>query len=228
MISEPKIEARKIGQEEQPLLLIDDFIPSAEALIDFAMQKGSVRPAEGLYPGLRSPAPTNYIDVINEMYADSISSFFGLAKSQFACGESTFSVVSTPVDKLSLIQRIPHYDKPYKHELAILHYLCPGTFGGTSFYRHRKTGYEFVDEQRAEGYLRTVEAQLAEEGLRDYDGYINGSTELFERIHSVEAKFNRAAIYRCSSLHSGNISSDYEFNFNPRTSRFTVTTFLHA
>jgi hypothetical protein len=56
--------------------------------------------------------------------------------------------------------------------------------------------------------------------------YINGSNELFEQIYSVPAMFNRFIMYRCTSLHSANISKDFQFTANPKFGRLTLNTFL--
>jgi hypothetical protein len=57
-------------------------------------------------------------------------------------------------------------------------------------------------------------------------GYINGSTDQFEEIASFDAIFNRLVMYRGTSLHSGRIGSDYNFDPSPATGRLTITSFF--
>ena len=49
---------------------------------------------------------------------------------------------------------------------------------------------------------------------------------LFERIGSVEAAFNRLAVYRSASLHSANIPQEFGFEQDVRKGRLTLNTML--
>jgi len=222
------IETVSIGNEKEPLLIIDDFLPNAESLIDFALQQKDVRSDSSFYPGMRSAAPSNYVDVVTQLYEQPIKDTFGLEKADLDKGESFYSLVATPTKKLQLPQKIPHFDQPHKHELALIHFLCSERHGGTGFYRHRASGFEYVDEVRLDAYNKYLQDEVASGKAEDCVGYIDGSNTMFERLRSVDAKFNRALIYRCSSLHSGNIPKEYCFDLDPRSGRFTITCFLHG
>ena len=221
------IEVLRIGNELQPLIVVDNFIAQPQALIEYALHQHDVLPAAGHYPGYRSDTPDYYARTVSEQYANLICQTFQLDMADIKQVESYYSLVATPVEQLSVVQRLPHFDKPNPKEIAIIHYLCNDTHGGTSFYRHRSSGMEFVDVQRSSAYLRKVREEVRTIGLPLPPAYINGNTALFELVTSIPAVFNRALIYRCSSLHSGSISDDYEFDFNPHTGRFTVASFLH-
>jgi hypothetical protein len=98
--------------------------------------------------------------------------------------------------------------------------------GGTAFYRHRATGFEFVDAARKDTYYAHIERLLqSPESLQPT--YINGDTELFERIASVPAVFNRMLVYRRNSLHSGSIERDFLPDPNPLTGRLSINCFMH-
>ena len=58
--------------------------------------------------------------------------------------------------------------------------------------------------------------------------YIAGDTPLFERFEHVEARYNRALVYRSMLLHSGAIGPDASLSADPSTGRLTVTAFLQA
>ena len=49
----------------------------------------------------------------------------------------------------------------YGNELAFIHYLFKSDLGGTAFYRHRATGYEYIDEARRPGIRRIVDEEEA-------------------------------------------------------------------
>jgi hypothetical protein len=57
-------------------------------------------------------------------------------------------------------------------------------------------------------------------------GFVNASTPLFEQLASYDAVFNRALVYRGTSLHSGSIPADFVPDSDPRTGRLTLNTFL--
>lgn len=213
------------GREQQPVVVIDNFAPNPAGLIDYALSRGDVRPAQNFYPGLRSPTPPVYNDYLCQHLRPLLSSCFGLRDSKPRQVESWYSLVATPVEQLSPWQQIPHFDRPQPQDLAVLHYLCRAPHGGTSFYRHRATGFEYIDGNREANYLASVKAELAKQRQAGA-GYINGDTEYFERIESVDCVFNRALVYRCSSLHSGNIPADFAFDPDPRSGRFTIASFL--
>ncbi|WP_438862960.1 DUF6445 family protein [Neptunicella sp.] len=219
-------QIQTIGDEQQPLIIVDQYLTEAESLIDFALQQHNVLPASGLYPGLRSPVPQTYKQAVLEHLSALICRTFCLTPDDIKSVDSYFSLVTTPTAQLQPAQRIPHFDQPNPDEIAMLHYLCGAQHGGTSFYRHRQTRYEYVDMGRTDEYFRQLDADVAQYGMPE--GYIDGDTPLFERIKSVPAKFNRLLIYRCSSLHSGNIGEDYSFDMNPTTGRFTIASFLHC
>jgi hypothetical protein len=123
-------------------------------------------------------------------------------------------------------QRVPHTDFLDPNVVVVLHYLFTSPHGGTSFYRHRKTGYEVLGRDRVERYETVLKGELAAAAPGDY---IAGDTPLYERIASYDAVFNRAIIYKSTSLHAATIGPDFGFDGNPRTGRLTAnTTFYYG
>lgn len=216
-----------VGQEKQPVLLIDNLVLNARSLVDYAMQQQDVLPAAGYYPGLRSAAPKAYQDLLSQQLSPLLCGVFNLAPEQLSQADSYYSLVTTPVDELSIEQQLPHFDQPKQDELAVIHYLCNEEHGGTSFYRHKRSGFESINQARSVQYLQTLENEIKQGGMPLKPCYINGENVFFERIASVAASFNRAVVYRCSSLHSGDIPSDYSFDLNPYSGRFTIASFIH-
>jgi hypothetical protein len=109
--------------------------------------------------------------------------------------------------------------------LASIHYLFTKNLGGTAFYRHRHTGFEYVDETRWDTYFKCLQ--------RESDGpdspgpaYINGDTTHFEQIAKEDGVFNRMLVYRRNSLHSGCIGPDFVPDANPLTGRLSINSFL--
>lgn len=213
-----------VGNEKQPVLIVDNFLSDPFSLREFCVRHLKLNKIDGLYPGLRASAPESYIKLIHYYLKDSIHSTFSIDDSMVKHVKADYSMVLTPVGQLKVAQCIPHYDSLIPSELAAVHYLCGSDKGGTSLYRHRDTGFEYVDGGRAAIYTERLKSEISSTAYPQR--YMNGSNQLFEQIASYEAVFNRMIIYRCTSLHSGNIAPDFVFDSNPRTGRLTINTFI--
>jgi hypothetical protein len=216
----------RVGIEQEPVLVIDNFLDHADTLIDFAERFGQfnqVRNASG-YPGVQAWAPEIYIHALYYHLQDIMFETFAIKVEEISNIKTNFSMVTTPASHLKPIQSIPHYDSTRRSELAAVHYLCTPDKGGTSLYRHRSTGYESIDVSRVDGYEKIAHKEM--ESPQCKEKYMNGNNDFFEKIASYDAEFNRIIMYRCTSLHSGNIASDFTFDANPRTGRLTLNTFV--
>lgn len=221
------ISAQRLGSEGVPVLVVDNFLSKPEILIDFAAEHCAFEGVtDTFYPGTRAVAPGIYCFAIRAFLGQAIGETFGLSASEVMGELSHFSLVTTPPDKLSVVQRMPHYDNTNPKQLAVLHYLCGAEFGGTSFYRHRGTGYEYVDEARNAPYQRALNGELANQGPPPRR-YICQDDNLFERTGSCAAAFNRVIVYRSINLHSADIRPGFNFRGGPRTGRLTVNTFFY-
>lgn len=212
-----------VGEEKQPVLIVDNFLAQAELLVDFCCVNSSFTAADAFYPGLRMHAPQEYLIAISDYLRPIIVNTFG-DEGAISRLFSSYSLITTPPGKLKPEQAVPHFDSDQMTDLASVYYLCDSHFGGTSLYRHRETGFEFVDTGRRQMYMDTLLKSL-HKGLIKRE-YMNGSNQLFEQIYSVPARFNRFIMYRCTSLHAGNISKDFQFIADPRSGRLTLNTFF--
>ena len=219
-----RLQKLRIGREQAPLVVIDSLVADADELVNIAATKmfGDV---VSYYPGVRSKVPLTYqrfvIDQFREVFAD----YFGLSANVVRFTACHFSLVTTPPEKLAHLQSIPHIDSTAASELAFVHYLFKSDLGGTSFYRHRATGFEYIDDARAPEYWRVVEEEKA--GPHSpVAGYIHGDTPLYEQVGHQDGVFNRMLIYRRNSLHSGALGPNFVPDLNPRTGRLSVNGFL--
>lgn len=220
-----KIECSKVGNEQQEVLVVDDFLKGAASLKRAAVDGNSFSCADSFYPGIRMQVPHEYTIAIVRNLGYFMEKFFNLEVRKIKSATSRFSIVTTPPHSLDLLQRIPHFDAPSRKGLAVLYYLQSVPSMGTALYRHKPTGFEYVDDQRYSHYMEHVNKRYPSES--DYpEGYINGSTDQFEEVASYDAVFNRLLMYRGTSLHSGKIGKDYSFDPNPATGRLTVTSFF--
>lgn len=213
-----------IGNDNAPLLVVDNFAADPYAWVRSACQQVFTEQSR-YYPGIRAAAPPAYQELFGHKLQEQIVAAFDLKGGTMSFSLCHFSLVTTPRERLQVPQRIPHVDSLARSGLASIHYLFRKEFGGTAFYRHRKTGFEYIDESRNPRYL----ASLREENLRPEtlaEGYINGDTPLFEQIDKQEGVFNRLLIYRRNSLHSGCIDKHFVPDPDPATGRLSINSFI--
>ncbi|MEH3046319.1 DUF6445 family protein [Sphingomonas adhaesiva] len=217
----PDLSARRIGAEAQPIAIVDGFHPDPAAL-RAAAATARFAPGRHHYPGLRAALPPDYFAAVRPALTAVLAGVFD-QRGGVSLLDASFSIVTTPPDRLSVTQRLPHVDATDPARIALVHYLGEGD--GTAFFRHRATGYETVDAARAPAYLATLNAELRRDGDPPAT-YVADSTPLFERIALVAARPNRAVIYRSALLHSGAIAPDAVLSDDPARGRLTVTAFL--
>ena len=223
-----RVSLERIGQEREPVLVVEDVLRAPQNLIDYAAGEVSFAPAwgpEGGYPGVRAPAPLNYVETLVRSLSPVMEKAFGLADVALARAECNFSLVTQAPDALAPLQRIPHVDTTDPLQFALLHYLCPPGFGGTAFYRHRATGFEALTRERIPIYEAARARELAELGADP--AYITGDTPHYAQTAAFDAGFNRLIVYRSRILHSGQIHTPAALAADPRRGRLTANIFLN-
>lgn len=219
-----RVQRLTIGRECAPLLVVDNLVADPGELAELAANK-IFAAAPTYYPGLRAKAPLSYQRFILEELRPEIDAAFGLRGRALRFTECNFSLVTTPGEKLSYLQRIPHVDSLMNDELAMIHYLFRANLGGTAFYRHRSTGFEYVDASRQLEYLSHVEVEKAGPDSAPA-AYIVGDTPLYEQIAAQDGVFNRLLMYRRTTLHSGSLAPGFVPDPDPRTGRLSINAFL--
>jgi hypothetical protein len=214
----------RLGQEQSPLLVVDHFLQDAELLVENACQQEFVQNSP-LYPGVRAPVPTSFQRLLLSSLGEQLQQVFDLKGANLRLSLCQYSIVTLQADELKLLQRIPHFDSMRRDDLAAVFYLFKRDLGGTSFYRHRKTGFEYIDEERRIPYFKSLEGEN-DTGNIPQQGYINGDTALYERIGEEQGIFNRLIVYRRQILHSGSISPDFVPDPDPRKGRLTINIFI--
>lgn len=216
------VTARYIGNEREPLLRIEAAAAQPETLVELAATQ-NFTPAfgpSGGYPGLRAPAPRDYVETIVRTLAGPIAEAFSLGAIRPVRAKCFYSLITLPAEKLVRAQRAPHVDTVDGWQFAILHYLCDAGFGGTAFYRHCATGFETITEERLPAYHNA----RSEEGWTE--GYIDDGAPWFERTAEIAAEFNSLVVYRSRLLHSGRILSPEQLSPDPRRGRLTANVFV--
>lgn len=222
-----KIETIYVGKELQPLIVVDNLLANPESVIEYAENNIQFQQEEkDFYPGVRKPLTPAYAEHIYQHLLETFWTVFSTRSTiNVKLLSSVLSLTTTPPERLRPIQSVPHFDSYDPNQIAAVHYFCNESHGGTSFYRHKSTGFESLDKQRIPLYA----PKLKEEVIANYNGsssYIDESNSLFERTYKIEAKFNRAIFYRSNILHSGNIASAESLSANPRQGRLTANTLV--
>jgi hypothetical protein len=213
------------GREQQPVIVIDNFVNDPSHLVEDAAML-SFKPLAAHYPGLRAPVPfavvTGFLSPITELIADT----FKLSL-PFVHVDSWYSMVTTPPEALAPIQRLPHFDSADPGRIAVLHYLDRSEQGGTSFFKHRATEFESVSSERQEHYIAAIDRDAVKHGVPEA-AYISSDTAMFERIAQYQSRFNRAIIYRGNTIHCADIPKGMNLSKDPYIGRLTVNSFIHA
>lgn len=223
---DPALSLQRIGLEREPVLVVEGLMRRAGSLVDYAAQEVAFEPVwgpTGGYPGVRAPAPLDYVEDVVRRLDPIIREAFALQGVGLARAECSFSLVTLPPERLAPLQRIPHVDTTDPLQFALLHYLCDAAHGGTAFYRHRATGYETLTPERQPVYerIRTGEIEAAA------PAYIDGDSPHYERISAFDAAFDRVLVYRSRTFHSGRIAPGRTLSGDPRRGRLTANIFIN-
>ena len=217
-----------IGVEREPVLMVEGVLADPQSLVDYAAAEVAFTRAwssTGGYPGIRAPAPLNYVNQLVRRLDPLIRQAFAMGPVKLSRAECSLSMVTLPPEQLTPQQQVPHVDTVDPHQFAVLHYLCGPEHGGTAFYRHRATGFETLTPERQAGYDR-IRADELKQGDSTPD-YIRGDSAHFIQHARFESMFDRVIVYRSRTLHSGQIGSDAALSNDPRRGRLTANVFVN-
>lgn len=223
------VQVLNIGDEQNTVVIIDDFLEAPEELVAFACQSSfapwPIAAERKGYPGVRAAAPEHHAALMMDRLDTVIRERFSVPQAhQLTIHQETLNLITVAEEELGPLQRAPHFDTSAPGLYAILLYLCDESHGGTGFYQHRSTGYETISPQRVENYLDRCYIEFNKH--RRPRKYCSDSDDLFTRVGFVPAKFNRLVIYRGNTLHSANILSGKSISFSPVEGRLTANLFV--
>ncbi len=222
------VKVAHIGQRRIAVIRIDNVLRDAQGVAALGFAQSYSEDRSNFYPGVRSPMPPSFSATFRP-WLTSILQRCGVLEADRLIyhDRSFFSVVTTASKDLLPIQRIPHYDSTDPSLFAAVIYLCDARFSGTSFYRHRKTGYEEITEQNRNNYELALNHDMRTYGPPKRE-YVHGDSLLFENIFSNELKFNSAVIYPGRILHAADIHREFEPPKDKSDWRLTVTALLES
>lgn len=223
MTQPPKTTLHLQGEEQRPLIAIDDFWPDPDALREDAASL-RMAPIGPHYPGVRAEVPPRLAETMRRRIAPLLAKHFGLDPAP-GVSEAYYSLVTTAPGDLAPIQRLPHFDGVERGRIAVLLFLGHGEQGGTAFYRQRSTAFETVDASRLGRFRAELEAGVQAHGMPEAS-YIAGDTALYERIAVQPARFNRALVYAGNTLHCAYLPPEVTLSTDPLAGRLTLNLFL--
>lgn len=194
------VRVHRVGQERRELVIMDHVLGEPSKLIEVAAGCDFQPPPGGHYPGLNAALPRAYMVGLVDGLRPLLQDVYGLRTVTPIQLSGYFGLATTPASDLRAIQKVPHYDFADPSTLALVHYLSGGNHGGTGFFRHELSGFETIDESRAERFKTCRQNEAERSDLTDHVGK---TTPGYLLTASVEAVFNRLIIYRSNMLHSG-------------------------
>lgn len=205
------------------MVVIDDCLTDLEGWRSIAADERYV-PIGPYYPGVRAHVARHLAEALRQALVPIIEEVFAIDPVP-PLVDCFFSIVTTPPAALAPIQRLPHIDGLEPDRLAILIYLSGEAQGGTAFFRQRGTGYETIDAARFPTFEAALHQGVSAAGVPPA-AYIAGHTPLYEQIAQVDARPNRAIIYRSHLLHCARIPLGVPLSPDPRAGRLTINAFL--
>ena len=221
------LKVLSIGREQQPVVVLDQVLANPESLLNYAAQGDAFcATPNDYYPGVRKEIPKQYSDLLCQLVLEHFPEVFAVSgETKANVNLCALSMATTPPEQLRPIQSLPHFDTSHNSQLAVVHYLCSEQYGGTSFFRHKQTGFEAITEDRIQHYAPTLKAEVVKARFPGQQ-YVKGDNEWFVRTGGVSAKFNRAIFYRGNVLHSGDIQPEKGLSAEPGEGRLTANTFI--
>ena len=191
------------------VVVFDGFFANPHELRALALEQRFEPVAETLFPGERVEVPFDHRHIIEHL-----SAFVDWDISTFT-SECHFNIFTLKDADRSPSQRVPHVDTIKRRVLVALTYLnLPDQCrGGTSFFRHLPTGLERV----APACPETLIADL----------YHPPEPTEWERICTIEMRFNRVVVYRGNLFHSATVS-DEDFGAAPEARRLTMNLVMES
>src|SRR5260370_19283953 len=222
------VSSVRVGKFPIAVTVADDVLLRPQQLAEFGLGLEFVEDDSNLYPGVRARMPAEFSRPLHAWLTRTLCCTGVLEEKSYIHDDvSFFSIVNKSRADLLPLQRIPHYDSTDPRVFAAVIYLFDRANSGTSFYRHRTTGYERIGVDDEGNYRIALNRNMKKCGPPARE-YTNGSSDLFERTHSVDSAFNRIVIYSGNVLHAPDIDGSlFDGNDNCRW-RLTVSSLIKS
>ncbi|MEO3680808.1 DUF6445 family protein [Shewanella vesiculosa] len=221
-------QVQLIGQQQTPVIVIDNFAEDIAQLIAIAVNDSTFRQDKGsYYPGCRTSLPKQYvIEVLNALYKLIYEVYRIPASLRLKPQQYVYSLIDKQPETLAPLQCLPHFDATTPHYFAILHYLNDGPHGNTGFFRHNLTDLERITAENIEDYFTKAQPFL-DSKTQTPASYFVASDEHYSLYHQIEYRPNRLVIYPGNLLHSTIVNPQTDIDANPSSGRLTTNIFIN-
>jgi hypothetical protein len=222
------VSSTRVGKCPIALTVADNVLLHPQPLAELGLGLEFVEDDSNLYPGIRARLPAEFSRPFQAWLTNTLRGTGVLEESSYVHEDASFfSIVNKSRENLLPLQRIPHYDSTDRRVFAAVIYLFDRPNSGTSFYRHRTTGYEAIDNENKDNYKIALNRNMKDLGPPARE-YTNGSNALFERTHSVDSAFNRIVIYSGNVLHAADIDGSLFTGNDNSHWRLTISSLIRA
>lgn len=218
----------EVGSEKTRIFVIDDFLTALNPLLNHAHQEANFCLEQVTsYPGIRAELPDSYTQLVSEFLLPLFQRVYQVpVESSLILKAGKYSQVSLIEDELQERHCLPHYDSVKPHYFAVLHYLNSGVFGGTSFFHHKPTGFETINQARKTSYLQSVTDFLKAHTGTFFQQYFIQGDHQYDCTKTIEYKQNRLVVYPSSLLHSPAIKPSKDISCDVKEGRLTANMFI--
>jgi hypothetical protein len=222
------VSSARVGKCPIAVTVADNVLLHPRRLAEFGLGHKFAEDDGNLYPGVRARVPAEFSRPFHAWLTRTLHGTGMLEEScHIYADASFFSIVNKSRANLLPLQRIPHYDSTDPRVFAAVIYLFDRANSGTSFYRHRTTGYEKIGDDNKDNYKTALNRNMKNLGPPARE-YTNGSNDLFERTHSVDSAFNRMVIYSGNVLHAADIDGSLIDGNDRSRWRLTVSSLINS
>ena len=220
------VRSVRVGKCPIVVTVADSVLLRPQQLAEFGQGLTFAEDDTNLYPGVRARVPAEFSRRFHAWLTRTLHSTGVLEESSYIHDDASFfSIVNKNRANLLPLQRIPHYDSADPRVFAAVIYLFDRANSGTSFYRHRTTGYEKIGADNEANYKTALNRNMKNHGPPARE-YANGSNALFERTHSVDSAFNRMVIYSGNALHAADIDGSLVGGNDDSQWRLTISSLI--
>lgn len=209
-------------------VVVDNFLAEPEIMVEYAAleHRHFVDSADNYYPGPELPLTGRIVASMQEAFL--LHARTPLKARRVLSINSRLSLVTRRPEQLLPGQRMPHRDSYDLDDMEgvgamVLYLFKDERLGGTSFFKPK------VSPPEIDALLRELKRkELAGESPVPTAAptFAIASDDHFEKVLTVEPKFNRAIFYNGGLFHSGYITAPELMVDDPTAGRLTVNAFF--
>jgi hypothetical protein len=210
------------------VVIVDNFLAEPETMVEYAaLQRAEFLDSPGnYYPGPELPLTGRFVSSVQEAFL--LHARAPLKARRVLGLACRLSLATRRPEQLLPGQRMPHRDsydlEPLEGVGAMVLYLFQDErLGGTSFFKPKLPPAEINALLRE---LRRMEQAGESPVLTKPPTFAIASDDHFEKVLTVEPKFNRAIFYNGQLFHSGHLAVPELLVDDPVAGRLTVNAFF--